>query len=427
MNKYIYIFIFIIFMLVGCNSENKSVKSEESEGIVDAVVKNMPVYNDIYSIYIEDSYYNLSLYEPREKCYLGAYILSDKVVNFNIGEFEARTGKKHSNYVYHMKLGEPFPLKWVLECYSLMKTPYIIMEASDSYNPFKYELLEETAESFGEFYIPMFIEFYPNPQNNNYDKEEYKLFFKKAYDTFKQKASNAAFVWSVDVNGVYDSNFYYPGNESTDWVGINIYKTFDENGEMINIDKNIDYFYYLYQKDKPIMISQLAISHFSSKGHKYFNDKAAEEIENLYLKTLNNYPRIKSINYMDINNMEFSPKNSVNDNFSITDDEKILNAYKNSISNDKFISELSIIDSGEKNKELFKSPFEAYNVENQIYISKNTIIYDLNYKDISNLDENIESIIIENEYYYNLNQLSNKLKFKVDLNKKEKKAILKFF
>lgn len=377
-------------------------------------------YDDIYSLYVQNDDYILSLYEPQEGCYLGAYILSDKESKIGIEEFEDIVNKQHCNYIYNMKLGERFPLNWVLECFSMMKTPYIIIEPPDEYNPFKYDELEKLSKDFGEFFVPIFVQFYPNPQNKNYEPLEYIKFYSYARELFKKNASNVSFVWSVDIDGVYDSNFYYPGNDNTDWVGVNIYEPIDieSNGYSQSIKNNLDYFYYTYQKSKPIMISQLAISHFTSNGHKYYTDIASSELKNIYYDIIYKYPRIKAVNYMNLNNFDTSPKSAIKDNFSITDEENVLNAYRESISHKGYISELLVANSGENNKEFFKSPFVVYKVKNDLFIPEKTLIYDIKIENIDLL-KNL-NVLIGEDNCYNINDIkvNYKLNFEIDNNNK---------
>ena len=72
--------------------------------------------------------------------------------------------KSHGIYLRNLKLGKPFPIEWVLECTAKMKTPFIIVQPPSIDYPYQDFLLEETARAFGEYYIPIFVEFYPDPQ-----------------------------------------------------------------------------------------------------------------------------------------------------------------------------------------------------------------------------------------------------------------------
>lgn len=415
-------FVFISFFLSGCLNSKVNIK-ETNEEAVNIKSESVPLYDDIYNLYIKNENYILSMYEPKEGHYIGAYILTDKNADKNIENFEKLSEKEHLNYIYHMVLGEPFPINWVLECISFSKMPYIVIEAPNLYSPFQYEFLESTAKEFGKFNIPVFVQFYPNPQQNNFDSEKYKDFFIKAREEFKKYAPNVAFIWSVDLDGVYDNEFYYPGNEYTDWVGLNIYIPIDSSGKMKSIKNEIDYFYYMYQKDKPIMISQLGISHFTTRGHKYYTYEATNEIKKLYSLILEQYPRIKAVNYMSFNNFDISPQSSISDNFSITDNKTVLSAYKEAVKNENYIGNLYVPQLNEKSNEIIKSPFCAYKINEEFYISENTILYDLNL-DIDNNEFYNKKLTLGNSIFYNLQDIEKKFSLKFDINENKKEIII---
>ncbi len=351
-------------------------------------------YDDIYSVYTIDAQYALSLYEPKEGCYLGAYILSNKNVNFDIQTFEQVTKREHGIYVYNMKLGQPFPQQWVLECYARMKTPCIILEPDNDANPYSTQQLEACAKKFGELYIPMFVQFYPNPKKYG-APEDYVRFYNAARKIFKDNASNVSFVWAVPIDDVYTSAQYYPGDDNVDWVGLNIYKTIDN---IQNMDAGLDYFYYTYQHRKPMMISQLAISHFTSSNHQYYTAEAQNDIDHFYTSIVNKYPRIKAVNYMDFNNLDISPDSAVCDNFSITDDESILDAYEQATVHPLFLNKLSIRDSGDVCPQMMRSTLLSYKKGNTFYIAEKTLQNDLGLHDLSALSDQLTTI--DNENYY---------------------------
>lgn len=365
-----------IIVLTGCSAEQGNVNNNDLNKSV-GVVSETDSFDDVYSLYIKKNSYVSALYEPENGCYLGAYILSDKNVDFNIKNFEALTDKEHCNYIFHLKLGQELPIMWLMECISEQKTPCIIIEEQDSYSSFDLEFLEKTALSFGKYKIPMFVVFYPEPQKNNYNSEDYKKFFVQARNAFKKYSPSTAFVWSVDLDDVYDSSFFYPGNEYTDWVGFSTYLYSDEQEKYNDILNSLDYFYYNYQEDKPIMITEFAVSHYSSGEDKYYIDEASEELKYFYNLILKNYPRIKAVNYMDFNNFDIAPKNALKEDFTITDSAKILKNYKAAVNNNLFLSSLENNSSSDSNK-MILSPFNVYKFGNEFYITENTMKYNLN-------------------------------------------------
>ncbi len=412
----------LIILLLGCACSNTTNYAGTIAVPQNVVAEESPATP--YDVYVTDKNYKLSLYEPQKGAYLGAYVLSNKKINFDIEYFETLANKKHGVYIYNMKLGEAFPFDWILSCIATMKTPYIIVHPPNDYMPFQSNLLDDAAKEFGELYVPIFVQFYPNPQFKNYDSQEYINFFKKARESFKEYASNVSFVWSADEENVYNCLNYYPGDEYTDWVGLNIYETIQdkENTYKRDIFKEIDYFYYLFQKSKPMMISQLGISHYTSKDHTYYIKEAGAELVSVYDKIREEYPRIKAINYMDFNNIDLSPEGTVRDNFSITDDEDVLENYKKAIENNYFLSEVSIRDSGSVNSELMRSPFKAYKKNNELYISYKTVFYDCNFKNTDLLKP--FEVVMDDKVYYALSDIAGTLNLKFTEDEANKKIVL---
>ncbi len=323
------------------------------------------------SLYYDKADYSLSLYEPPNGCYLGAYILSNKAIDFSIKNFEAATGKKHQIYVYYMNLGDAFPTNFVLDCLSNYSTPYIVINPGEGQDPFDTSLLEKTAREFGEYYIPVFVDYFPVGKNNGFKPEEYKSLYSKARLAFKAYAPNAAFVYSVAGTRADQAEVFYPGDEMTDWVGISLYREISDKGQPFegSMFDRLENFYYKFQASKPIVVSELAISHFSSVNHVYYTEAAAEEILSAYETIRENYPRIKCINYMDFNGIEISSKH-VGDNFSVTADDEILNSYKSAISNEAYISGLEVYSFKEKLPQIIKFPLPAYKREEAIFVSE---------------------------------------------------------
>lgn len=336
----------------------------------------------VCNIYVEKEYAPQK-YEPNY-CYTGAYILSNNIVNFSIKEFEKETGKKHSSYIYHMNTESDLPLKWVLECISNNAIPCFILNPENIDNPFNINL-QSIAKKFAVLKVPMFVQLYPNP-TSKYDKSEYISFFKKAKKVFNEYASNVALIWCVSSDDIFTSSSFYPGDEFVDWVGLNIYETIDKEGNIKNINNEIDYFCYMYQESKPIMISQLGISHYTSQNHKYYTQQTIEEINKIYSVIIPNQPRIKAVYYMDFNNINLSPSNTICDNFSITDNEKILLAYKEAIKNNCY----SVDKNSNQDTELLKLPFLSYVLNDVIYVSKDFYSY------LFDKDDFYDEIIINN-------------------------------
>lgn len=415
----ILILIFLSTLLISCKTTNElhnEANISEEVLLVQSADKNkIP-----YTVFIETNDYKLAKYEPKKGAYLGAYVLSNKQINFEIDSFEKLVDKKHALYVYNLKLGDEFPIDWVLSCIARMKTPSIFITPPNNYNMYDKKLLEKTAKQFSLFDIPIFVHFYPSPSTNNYDAQSYKEFYKEAYRIFKQYAPNVAFVFTIKNLEVVDYKMYYPGDNFVDWVGLNIYEKIEDKEIVFGDDifSSIDFFYYTFQKVKPIMISQFAVSHYNNATNTYYAKEAKEEISRVYDNIINNYPRIKAISYLDIDTVILKSDDNMKDNFSITENSTVLEQYKSVIQNESF---LKILENNAKipNNELMKSPFNMYKIENEFFISQQSILYDIDLSEITNFDNEYRKI--DGENYYNLKVLEKYTKRKIvidDINKK---------
>lgn len=380
--KFLFFFLFFALVFNGCGKS-------KNEGEIFVSVRNTDdtEVDGIYDLYIEKDYIPAAL-EPFEGCYTGAYILSDKNVEFSIEKFEDTVSKKHAVYSSYMRLGDEFPLKWILECCYKMKTPMIILQPPNEYDPFNEQLLEETASSIGKFNIPVFIQFYPNPSNITSDGKKYVDFFKKAREVFAGKAKNTVFVWCIKSEDIIDGSFFYPGDDYVDWVGINIYEEFnsEKNDFNRNIRTNFEYFYYTYGKTKPVMISQMAVSHYSENDHLYRTNEAAEEIYGFYQDIVSQYPRVKAINYMNFNSSDFLPGKLFGSDFSVTGEKKLIEAYKKAVSDRRYLESV-MEENSDARKELFKSPFKAYSSKDRFFINEKSFVYDTNMKGVDDEDK----------------------------------------
>ena len=378
--KHLGIAVIFIALITGCSG---TVSPAPSENEPESIAVSLQLSPESYDLYYQDDDYKLSLYEPPEGSYLGAYVLSNKKINFDMEEFDRLTEKEHALYMYNMKLGDPFPVSWILSCISLMKTPYIVLTPPNKYHPYDEALLEQTAKEFGQFFVPMLVDFYPLSKDNEYEPEAYKDFYRKARKAFEEHASNAAFVWSASQEELRGAESFYPGDPYTDWIGLSLYMALNqEGGYNGDVFGALDYWYYSFQSSKPLIVTQLAVSHFSSENHTYRISPAADEISRIYNKISLDYPRIKGIIYMDFNGIDLSADNK-GDNFTVSDEGSVRDAYRVAISKRHFLSSLDMSSMGDISSQLIKSPFPAIKWDNTFYISENTLKYDLRLTDLS--------------------------------------------
>lgn len=334
-----------------------------------------------YTLYATDDDYSFSPLEPAEGCYLGAYVLANPALNFDAAAFDEATQKEHALAVYNMRLDEPFPMDWALECLALGKTPYMIVHPPNWHTPFDQQFLAQAVAGFGKLRVPIFVDFYPDPAIYG-DAEDYKEFYRATRAEFRRNAPNTVFVSSVDRKNVYDFGLYYPGDDVVDWIGIIIYDhAVRANGDQpaegdftpqaVNsrdFAKDLRYFCEEYQRRKPLIISQLAISSFSTIDHKYTSNESANRLSSLYAALDNPFGRIKAVNYMDFNGIALAPSSTVRDNYSVTEEDTMLSAYRSAIQPPFFLSETDGTQTGEKKSIQYPIFSEIYVDGDAVYI-----------------------------------------------------------
>jgi hypothetical protein len=367
------------------------------------------------------------MYEPERGCYIGADISGDKTISANISDFEEKTLKPHALYANSMKLGEAYPYEWILECISKQKTPVLTIVPPDAPSPFQDDLLEKTAKEAGELNIPMFVQFYPYSSEEGYKPERYVDFFRKAHTLFKKYAPHIAMIWGVSAENVYDCFSYYPGDSCVDWAGIIIaQKIGDFDGMLYRpVMNDIDYFYYSFQKKKPIMISGLSVSHYSTETVQYYTNEAAAEINKIYKTVADRYPRIKAViykSYNEIDQKETAVPSGIYNNYLLEDEAFVLESYCDGINRERYQSEFNPAKNGNTKYDFIRSPFSVYANGEGYFISDKSLQYDLGLVGLSLLAES--EVFINGGKYYPLDALEKHLSFKFDIDEVKEILIL---
>lgn len=415
MNRYTrlgVIFLFIIQILCACTSRQvEDYKQDENieTNLQDTVVRTA------YTGYIYKEM-ELSPYEPVEGAYLGAHVLANPEIEFDIMQFERAIDKDVAMTLRHYQMGDPLPKEWLLRCLAQKKVPYMVITPESAQLPYKEDVLEEVAKSFEDTYgIPMFVEFYPNPKDFG-DPAQYISYFQIAKEIFKKHAPNVAFVWGVDMEDAYDSMIYYPGDDYVDWVGISMYfPIYKENQKyQVNIHDKLSYFYDLYQDKKPIIISKLAVSHYSNYDHRFYVNEAEEIINQIYAQLPTRYPRIKAVNYIDIDNIKMAPDNKGQDNFRISTEPKITKIYQEAIKSQYYLQNIEET-ADVTTKQWVKMRLPIYQWNNGLYLLEETIKYDWGIEDTQKLETC--KVVIGGSQYYSLDKLMKKLNGKYNLSK----------
>ncbi len=390
----------ILVFLTGCsyidiNSAKEVLPSEMVTPVTKTYEKSL---GTTYNIFYERNIPSKKL-EPTSGMLLGAYILASKNIDYDITTFESRVDKPHNQYVYNYTLGKKFDNSFILKCIARGKTPYIVVnpDLSDRYS---LTYIEKLSKDIGFFNVEVFIELYPSPSSNTFDSKDYKLFFENAYNIFSKNIKNVSLVYTPNVEELSEMEAFHPGLKYVDWIGYKYVGTINPNNENIYPDffTKLDYIYKTYEETNPIIISMYTLSHYTKTNHKYYDNEFLDEIETVYKKLAREYPRVKAINYFDINGLKIG-KSYGNDNYSISENSNISKKY-GSILTSSFDTATS---SSAIKAQLIKTYDIAYKIEDNIYFSITTLIDRF---DISQIIVNgYDYVLIDEEKYYSSNDL----------------------
>ncbi|MBO8167649.1 MAG: copper amine oxidase [Thermoanaerobacteraceae bacterium] len=308
--------------------------------------------------------YHLAKYEPEIGAYAGAYVLQDVYINYSMEKFNQLTGKKHASFFRYVGYGRPFPREWVEKVKAAGAVPHIAFEPNqglDYVNDDEY--LRGFARAAAETGVPIFLR-YASEMNGAWpaytgDPEKYIEKWKLVHDVMEEEAPNVMMVWSVFTFPQRTIPVYYPGDDYVDWVGVNIYNVVYHNNDPKQKAEHedplelLDYVYDMFSDRKPIMISEYGATHFTVTDGREYIDFAKSKIERMYTGLPKWYPRVKAIFYFDVNNLINAPEGRKINNYAITDNEVILNTYKQVIDQPHYLSEVKENREGEKVYQLF--------------------------------------------------------------------------
>lgn len=184
-----------------------------------------------------------------------------------------------------------------------------------------YNTIRTTLQTLNSYNRPMLIRF-ANEMNVSTlgdDPEKYKTIFRKVANMVHEY-ENLGMVWAPNDLGALDRpyDYYYPGNEYVDWVGVSMYmvkyfmgnkntaekdKVFfmtDEYSWATNRLKPIIDFMQKNKIYKPVMLSECGVTTANSYGED-MTVWATQRLNNLFWYVNMKYPQVKMINYFDYN------------------------------------------------------------------------------------------------------------------------------
>ena len=286
----------------------------------------------------------LAKFEPRSGCYLGAFVLHDRHVSGSMRIFEQRIGKGHASYLTYVGYGTPFPMKWVRQVRAAGGVPNIAFEPNDGLGKVQDDeylrgFARAAAESGGPVFLRFASEMNGNWTNYHHNPQKYRYKFRLIHRVFAEEAPNVATVWTPYCVPKRNIDEYYPGDEHVDWVGVNLYSVHHHDGredrpafheDPTELLRGV---YDRYADRKPIQISEYAATHYCLACNQYVDDFAIEKARQLYRALPRRFPKVKMIYWFSWDTV--AGKKAEN-NYAITDDPRIRDAYYDLISSDYF-------------------------------------------------------------------------------------------
>ena len=296
--------------------------------------------------------------EPPVGSYIGAFIDRDDQLpttwmdeNFQThrepADFNKATGKAHGSYFMYLAYGQKFPQKWLEDCKRAGAIPHLAWEPKTLADVKNDKYLQEFAKAAGALNWPIFLR-YASEMNGKWtpyhgNPQQYRDKFRLIHQTFKKYAPQVATVWCVNSVPREGIPAYYPGDDGCDWVGINLYSVpfYDNNlNNPALLDSPlalIDPVYALFKDRKPMAICEYAASQMAAVDRKPRPDFAIEKMSLLYSALPRLYPRIKMVNWFNMNTMKHAAPGRQLNNYSLTENKQVLGVYRNLIDNDYFI------------------------------------------------------------------------------------------
>lgn len=295
----------------------------------------------------------LAKFEPSRGCYIGAFIEKEFAFQYKnsdekIEEFEQLTRKKHASYFTYVGYGTPFPGDWVASVKREGGAPQIAFEPNHGLDEVKDSpYLRAWARDAARSGVPIFLR-WASEMNGTWMKYSgspatYKDKFRLVAKIMREEAPNVAMVWTPFAEPQRDIPKYYPGDDAVDWVGINIYSVYvndgDPNRPAYNKDplQQLRFIYDTYSARKPIHISEFAAT-VQCKGTGLDTvDFAISKMTRFYLGLKNQFPRVKAVNWFCLDTIRAG---LANNNYSFLQNGRVLNVYSKIVGDPYFLSKV---------------------------------------------------------------------------------------
>ena len=321
------------------------------------------------------------LLEPDEGVYIGAYVEKNLELDNSMTKFEKLIDQKHAIRVMQYHKPQDITSRQMLECLANKQTPYIkVMPTADYDITPIYHMVGDIKTRYS---MPVFIELFP-VDSMVQDPEAYKAYYETAYKVIKRYLEDAVVVWSIDSERIYDFATFYPGDHMVDWVGLNVYVPRYKAGVPYTLDlvDGLDFWYKNFQTRKPMMLSGVAISHFSRVDHTYTTEEATKSLNYFYETVPKAYPRIKGILYIDVDMGEVSQAGK--DDYRISSQAELVKVYHDLLKPNQFLHEVEENNFADS-KEQMKYTVPVLEIEGYRYIEKGYVRTLFNTVDMSKI------------------------------------------
>ncbi|MCL2674547.1 MAG: hypothetical protein FWE92_04365, partial [Defluviitaleaceae bacterium] len=273
--------------------------------------------------------------------------------------------------------GGDFPQDFIFETVVRGRVPFFALQPPNESvsDAAFFEMVEALAREMGYYISPMFVQ-PPKPQRGE-DTEAYQARFARMRRIFRDHAPHVAFVYAVDVADVDIALEYYPGDAYVDWVGVRAFASLSPDrpfkGDILSA---IDEVYFEFQQRKPMFVS-LGVSSQSNHDFIHRTQLAATELERIYTALLADYPRVKGIIYLNVDEIRSNLDQNILDNYLITNNDMLKSTYRRLISHANVTRAFEAGNAGQFSHETMRSRHTALRVGGNYYISELALLDEL--------------------------------------------------
>jgi tetratricopeptide (TPR) repeat protein len=263
--------------------------------------------------------------EPRSGMLLGSYV-DETGINKRDGRINTmeRVGIGFAVYFRYFNLIDPrnatfekpfFPTRFAAAIKRTGAAMHLALEPKMPLARVSTGLITAFAKEAARSDVPIFLRFAAefNDPANEWSRNP-KLYVEKyqmVHDIMAQYAPNVAMVWMPMASRLEVIDQYFPGDAYVDWVGLSLYSlpfvngNTRDSGERLNPLDAIKNFYAKYAIRHPMQISEYASSHRTlAAPNKDFGVFAQTKLRMLFWGAYLKYPRLKNINWLDLDMIE---------------------------------------------------------------------------------------------------------------------------